>query len=121
VVEDIIHGGIPVDKAKEICDYYKVLLGLTLWIFTGVAVGVAWGVSGTVSDLAKLSPVVGNYLPGYLLFHDIYGTAWLLIGVGGLLVISWSDTVRHVASPRRPKKKDDSEDDQTAGIPQPSL
>jgi hypothetical protein len=87
--------GIPESKAKQVWDYYMGLLKFMLLVFTGVSISLGWSVSGIVSEPVQITPSLTNYGLVYLFLQDIYGTAWLLGGVGSELGQSLADVVKH--------------------------
>ena len=88
-------------QAKMFSDYYMGLMKIVVLIFSGITITMTWQLA---SGLWTRETTLGGRKEFYLCYvfgHDIFGTGWMFIGVGGIVLANYFEIARRCVSPPR--------------------
>jgi hypothetical protein len=89
-------GRIAATQCKLVADYYMALLKLLVVVFGAVTITLAWHIADQLNQASR-DPIQGASARVeliYLFAHDIFGSAWLLLGIGGIAVSNYFEVAR---------------------------
>lgn len=86
-------GPLNLQMCKMMSEHYSKLLSFVFAIFTACTIGLAWYISQILAEKSAPVPELLNYQLAFLFVHDIYLSAWLLLGVAKELANNYAKIV----------------------------